>query len=234
MPLGMTTRSRGAIARLLSRLRRNERGLALVEFAYAMPLLMLLGFTGVEIANLAIANMRVSQIAMTVADNLSRAKQSVPLGLPQLREVDINDTLLGARIQGGDTLALLTNGRIIVSSLQRNAAGRQTIAWQRCKGVLNVASAYGAQGATQPTTGTGGFQGMGTGAARVQAEANSAIVFAEVTYDYQPLFGEWLLGAIRLRREAAFYVRDDRDLTQVYNPSPASTVAACNVFNSTF
>lgn len=233
MPRGMT-RSRGVIAGFLSRLRRNERGLALIEFAYSMPILMLLGFTGVEIANLAIANMRVSQIAMTVADNLSRAKQSVPLGLPQLREVDINDTLLGARIQGGDTLALLSNGRIIVSSLQRNAAGRQTIAWQRCKGVLNVTSAYGAQGTTQPTTGTGGFQGMGSGANRVQAEANSAIVFAEVVYDYEPLFGDWLLGAIRLRREAAFYVRDDRDLTQVYNPNPAATAAACNVFNSTF
>jgi Flp pilus assembly protein TadG len=63
---------------------------ALIEFAYSMPILMLLGFTGVELANLAIASMRVSQITMTVADNLSRAKQTVPLGLPQLREVDIN------------------------------------------------------------------------------------------------------------------------------------------------
>jgi Flp pilus assembly protein TadG len=233
MPRSLTRR-RGGLTRLLSRLRRNERGLALIEFAYSMPVLMLLGFTGVEIANLAIANMRVSQIAMTVADNLSRAKQSVPLGLPQLREVDINDTLLGANIQGGDSLGILSNGRIIVSSLQRNAAGRQTIAWQRCKGVLNVASAYGVQGTTQPSSGSGGFQGMGTGAARVQAEANSAIMFAEVVYDYEPLFGEWLLGAIRLRREAAFYVRDDRDLTQVYNPNPSATVSNCNVFNATF
>lgn len=233
MPRAMT-RALAGISGLLSRLRRNERGLALIEFAYSMPVLMLLGFTGVEIANLAIANMRVSQIAMTVADNLSRAKQSVPLGLPQLREVDINDTLLGARIQGGDSLNILVNGRIIVSSLQRNAAGRQTILWQRCKGTLNVASAYGPQGTTQPSSGTSGFQGMGAGAGRVQAEANSAIMFAEVVYDYEPLFGEWLLGAIRLRREAAFYVRDDRDLTQVYNPNPAATVSACNVFNSTF
>ena len=75
---------------------------------------------------------------------------------------------------------------------------------------------------------------MGTGANRVQAEANSAVIFAEVYYDYQPVFGNWLLGAMRLHREAAFYVRDDRDLTQVYNPTPAATVANCNVYNSTF
>lgn len=227
-------RARRGLRGLLARLRRDQSGLALIEFAYSLPVLMLLGFTGVEVANLAIANMRVSQIAMTVADNLSRAKQSVPLGLPQLREVDINDALLGASIQGGNTLEILVNGRIIVSSLQRNSSGRQTIAWQRCKGELNVTSAYGSQGTTQPATGPGGFQGMGTGANRVQAEANSAIMFAEVVYDYQPLFGDWLLGAIRIRREAAFYVRDDRDLTQVYNPNPAATVSACNQFTSTF
>ena len=226
--------AKGGARRLFSRLRRNESGVALIEFAYSMPILMLLGFTGVELANLAIASMRVSQITMTVADNLSRAKQTVPLGLPQLREVDINDALLGARIQGGNNLPILTNGRIIISSLQRNAAGLQTISWQRYKGLLNVSSAYGAQGATQPSTGTGGFQGMGAGSTRVQAEANSAVIFAEVSYDYQPVFGNWLLGAMRLRREAAFYVRDDRDLTAVYNPNPAATVAACNQFNTTF
>lgn len=228
--MNVRTRLRG----FARRLRHNTGGAVLIEFAYSLPLLMLLGFTGVELANLAVANARVSQIAMTVADNLSRAKQSVPLGLPQLREVDINDALLGARIQGGDTLQLLTNGRVILSSLQRNAAGRQTIAWQRCKGLLNVSSSYGAQGAVQPSSGSNGFQGMGTGTARVQTEANSAIIFAEVVYDYEPLFGQWVFGDLRLRKEAAFYVRDDRDLTAVYNPSPTATVSRCDVFNSTF
>jgi len=234
MPVMLTLRAKRRVRAFLSRLKENQSGVTIIEFAYSMPLLMTLGFTGVEVANLAIANMRVSQIAMTVADNLSRAKQSVPLGLPQLREVDVNDALLGAKIQGGDNLQILTGGRIIVSSLQRNASGLQTITWQRCKGTLSASSAYGAQGATQPSSGTNGFQGMGTGSARVQAEANSAIIFAEVVYDYKPAFGNWLLGTLRLRREAAFYVRDDRDLTQIYNPSPAATASACNVFNSTF
>src|SRR4029079_7161868 len=94
-----------------ARLDENQSGVTIIEFAYSLPILMVLGFTGVETANLAVANMRVSQFAMTVADNLSRAKQSVPLGLPQLREVDINDALLGAKIQGGDSLAILNNGR---------------------------------------------------------------------------------------------------------------------------
>jgi Flp pilus assembly protein TadG len=227
-----------SLASITRKLWKNQSGVVIVEFAYALPIFTVLGFTGVEIAHLAIANMRVSQIAMTVADNLSRAKQTVPLGDPELREVDINDALLGARIQGGDSLNILTKGRIIVSSLQRNASGKQTIAWQRCKGKLNVNSKYGPQGTTQPSSGTTGFQGMGEGTTRVQAEANSAIIFAEVTYTYEPLVASSILGTRTIRKEAAFYVRDDRKLTGGIDGTgifvPVANYAACNLLNDTF
>jgi hypothetical protein len=224
------------------RLRASQSGAVLIEFAYCLPIFMLFGVSALELVNLQVSHMRLSMITMTVADNLSRAKQSVPLGLPQLREVDINDALIGAKIQAGDSFPLLEQGRIIVSSLQVNAAGRQTVMWQRCKGVLNRNSLYGAQGATQPATGTTGFQGMGTGANRVQAEPNSAVIFAEVVYKYKPIFGGWVFGERELRKEASFYVRDDRDLVgnptaapdSVWNPSPGSAKAACNLFTSTF
>ena len=230
-------RSRQCLRRLLV---SDESGVVILEFAFTIPVFVLLSITSFELINLALAHMRASQIAMTVADNLSRAKTTVPLGLPRLREVDVNDTLLGAEIQGGNSFALLQNGRIIVSSLQQNSSGRQWIAWQRCKGELNVASAYGVQGSTQPSSGTGGFQGMGRATQRVTAPPNSAIIFTEVYYDYQPIIGEFVLGTLRIRKEAAYFVRDDRDLVGgpssngMYNPSPAATVSACNVFNSSF
>jgi Flp pilus assembly protein TadG len=219
----------------VNKLRDCESGVILVEFAYVLPLFVILSFTGIEVSALAIANMRVSQIAMTVADNMSRIAESVPLTAPQLREVDINDTLLGARIQGGTGLPLFENGRVIVSSLQQNASGRQTIKWQRCKGLLNVVSEYGVEGVTQPNApATNGFQGMGTGTSRVQAEANSAVIFVEVTYTYKPLVASSLIGPRTLKKEAAFYVRDDRDLTQLFNPNPASSVSTCNLYNTSF
>jgi Flp pilus assembly protein TadG len=224
-----------SISAKLKKLLTCESGVIIVEFAYVLPLFVILSFTGIEVSALAIANMRVSQIAMTVADNMSRIAETVPLTSPQLREVDINDTLLGARIQGGTGLPLFENGRIIVSSLQQNASGRQTILWQRCKGLMNVASAYGVQGATQPNApATTGFQGMGTGASRVQAEANSAVIFVEISYTYVPLVASSLIGPKVIKKEAAFYVRDDRDLTQIYQTTPASTPSTCNVFNTTF
>ena len=218
----------------------DQSGSAIMEFAFAVPIFVLLAVVSLEMVNLKLAKSRVSQIAMTVADNLSRAKMSVPLGLPRLREVDVNDTLIGAGAQGGTIMKMLTNGRIVVSSLQRNSAGKQTIAWQRCKGKLAITSKYGVQGATQPNTGTGGFQGMGRPNEMVKAEPNSAVIFAEVTYDYKPIIAKWLFTTVRLRDEAAFYVRDDRDLVGgtagngMYNPSPTAVVQACNLYNDTF
>lgn len=239
--LSLLTRPR---RRSLRELWRNSDAVILVEFAYALPVLMGLAFSAVELANLAITNMRISQIAMTSADNVSRALQSVRLNPVVLREVDVNDALVGARIQagggqdmsGGDVgpgrVDLFGKGRVILSSLQRDANGRQTIFWQRCKGLLRVNSAYGSQGATEGVT--PGFSGMGAGATRVQAAPASAIIFAEVTYDYEPLVGSWALGTFRIRREAAFYVRDERDLSLINNPNPRANVANCNLYNTTF
>lgn len=211
---------------------RSKDAIMLIEFAYSLPILMSLAFTSIELTNLAIANMRVSQIAMTTADNISRALQSVRLSPAVLREVDVNDALIGAKIQGGERLKILDKGRIIISSLQRDTNNRQTIFWQRCKGMLNVNSNYGGQGATQGVT--AGFTGMGATTPKVQAPAGSAIIFAEVTYDYEPLVGGWALGNFRIRREAAYYVRDDRDLTDIANPNPTATVSNCNIRNTTF
>ena len=204
-------------------------GVALTEFAYCLPIFTGLSLVGTEITNLAMVNMRVSQVAMAVADNLSRAKQSVPLGLPQLREHDINDAFIGANLQGED-LGVFVNGRIIISSLQQNASGGQWIAWQRCKGQRVVNSSYGSQGTG--ATGTS-FAGMGTGTRRVTASPGTAIIFVEFTYSYRPIVAGSILGPITLREETAFFVRDDRDLTQVYNPTPAATPSLCTSFTAT-
>lgn len=210
----------------LRRLRDESSGLAFVEFAYMLPIMMVLGLGGIELANLAVANMRVSQIALSVADNVSRVKAEIPLGLPQLREIDINDSFEGARIQGG-RLNMQAKSRVIVSSLQVNAQGGQWIAWQRCWGSKADTSDYGVQGTGAVGT---GFPGMGPPTNRIQAEAGTAIIFAEIEYDYEPialgLFWHHF-GNRTIRKEASFYVRDRRDLSQVYNPSPAAPVRSC-------
>src|SRR3546814_1196324 len=70
-----------------------------------------------------------------------------------------------------------THGRIILSSLERNADGGQQIHWQRCYGDLDVASSYGEAGDGEEGT---DFPGMGPDGAEVTAAAGAAVMFVAV------------------------------------------------------
>jgi hypothetical protein len=86
-------------------------------------------------------------------------------------------------------------------------------------------SKYGTQGTG--ITGTA-FAGMGPSGNVVAADTRAAIMFVEVYYQYQPIF--FKVGgntSPTIYRASAMYVRDDRDLTQIYNPSPVQTVNSC-------
>ncbi len=228
---------------MLVRVHTDRRGLALLEFALGLPLVLTLGLYGVETANLALANLRVSQIALNLADNASRVGLTSNLTTVQLREVDMNDVLQAARIQGA-RINLSKYGRVIVSSLEEKS-GTQRIHWQRCFGLMNVGygSTYGttlvADGtdkttATQGTdvsTGKGSDAGMGDSGAKVVAPSNSGVMFVEVNYQYQPIAPNWLTGPKRLHYIASFIVRDNRDFAQIYNPANA-TKSTCDKFTS--
>lgn len=211
-----------AVRRLAS-LRRDTRGLAYIEFAYMLPILMTLGLGGIELANMAIAHTKISQVALSLADNASRAKQEVATGLPRMRETDVNQVMRGSMLQGG-SLDIPDHGRLILTSLERNANGGQWLHWQRCVGTKPYASSYGKQG--DGKTGTA-IKGIGPAGRQVAAEDGYAIMFVEVAYDYQPIIFGKMFGPQVIKKTAAMYVRDDRDLSQIYNPSPAAPVSNC-------
>jgi len=211
----------------LRRLLRDTRAAYMVEFAGALPILLFLIFGGLEVANMAITHMRVNQIAISLADNASRLKQESVSGAPRIREYDVNQAFTAAVQQGSD-LHLKENGRMILSSLETNATGGQWIHWQRCSGAkTQYASSWGAQG----TGATGNaFQGMGPTDNKVTAEPDSAVMVAEVVYEYQPLFKTAFFGTFTMRKYAAMYVRDDRDLSGtdgISNPAPQATRSIC-------
>jgi hypothetical protein len=208
---------------LLFRLCHDVSGLALIEFAYVIPVLTAVGISGVEMTNYANTNMKISQAAMALADNMSRVGLESSLTSVQIREADVNDGLIGFQRQT-EGLNFAANGRVVLSSLERNAQGGQWIHWQRCFGSLAIAPSYGREGTG--VTGTA-FLGMGPATGRVTAPADTAVMFVEVTYTYQPLFTGFFLRNRTIRHEASFINRDPRDLAQIYNPNPAAPVANC-------
>jgi hypothetical protein len=214
-----------------ARLRTETSGLAMIEFAYSMPLLVgLVGF-GLEMTNLANANMKVSQAANALADNMSRVGLESALALTQLREADINDGFIGV-VRQTEGIALKENSRIFLSSVERNADGGQWIHWQRCFGEkTSFSSSYGVAG--DGATGTS-FQGMGPTGAKVTAPvAGSAVMFVEIIYNYRPLFTTMFIPAKQIKYHASFIVRDDRDLVGptggdgVYNPPTVAVKNSC-------
>lgn len=218
-----------SLQRFARRFARDTRGVAFIEFAYTLPWLMVLGLGGMELANYSITHMRVSQLAVSLADNASRAKEDIVAGVPRMREFDVNESFQAAQLQSG-TLDVQANGRLILTSLETNSSGGQWLHWQRCFGAKTAyKSSYGKQG--DGKTGTSNTTGMGPTGRKVKAESGYAIMFVEVAYDYQPLIFDRFLPDGEIRKTAAMYVRDDRDLDPtgegLFNPSPAATKRTC-------
>ena len=143
-------------------------------------------------------------------------------------EFDINETLVGGE-RLGESIGIFENGRVIVSSLQRNADGGQWIAWQRCRGAKNHISSYGVEG--DGATGMS-FPGMGDAANRITASNGTAVMFIEVSYTYNSITPFDFLDGNEINYTAAFNIRDNRDLTQIYQTNPAGPFADCNVFSA--
>ena len=204
----MTGRVIDRLWRRIVSIRPDESGVALVEFAFSLPVLVVLSMAGLETANLALAHMRVSQIAMLVADNAARVRSSID-------EADINEIMTGAELSS-ESLKLKANGRIFLSDLEPNGLTGsnegQYIRWQRCWGQGSFTSSYGA--ANDGKTSSSMALGMGPGTTaekKIKASSGSAVMFVEVAYNYQPLVSNTLFGAKVIRYTSAFTVRERTD-----------------------
>lgn len=227
------------------RLYHDRTGLAALEFALSAPIVLLAGCYGVELANLAIVNLRVSQIALNLADNASRVGAYSNLATQQLREVDVNDILQAARYQGA-RIGLTANGRITLSSLENVAQSYDTqpvqrIHWQRCIGVRGGATFDGqfksnvttTAGSTAEVTDKGYDLPLGisdNGSTAIMAPGGAGVMYVEINYRTTPLFGTWLTPPRMLHYVASFVVRDRRDYSQLFQPAPTATPSTCNLY----
>lgn len=221
-----------SLRRTLAALRSATSGVAMTEFALAAPLLMVAGLYGAETTWLTITHMRVNQIALKVADDASRIGDTSTLEDRKVYESDVNDLLFGSHLESG-TLGMMANGRVIISSLEvvpGSNPEQQYIHWQRCKGRLNWQSSYGNEG--DGLLG-GSFNGMGPASNKITAIPGDAVMFVEVAYNYQPLFGSVFVTNRLIQAYAAFNVRDDRDLSQLYQRSALNPDPVANCSNYT-
>ena len=238
------TNARG-LRGLLRALGECRSGLALTEFALSLPILLTLGLTGMEIAWLTLAHLRVSNIAMMTADNASRVRDSID-------ETDVNELFTGATMAGA-AMNFGPRGRIILYSIEPNAANtRQWIRWQRCTGSKVVAPSYGrplTAGGAAITNGTEiylsdrqtantvtpsspsatpTYTSMGTGSNPISAASGTAVMVVEVVYNYQPIIPNSFLSGRQIRYESAFNVRQRTN--QAITNAGGATPRNCTTF----
>ncbi|WP_238995756.1 TadE/TadG family type IV pilus assembly protein [Sphingomonas solaris] len=210
-------------------LRQDAAGVAMIEFALVLPVLILLALGGLELWNFGMANLRISQIAMTTADNAARVRN-------QISEADINELMTGAKFIGRN-IKFADNGRIILSSLEPNkltdTRKGYKIGWQRCAGKMTVVSAYGVEG--KGATDNSLQYGMGPSlinANKIKPADDTAVMYVEVNYTYQPIVaGRWI-SETTIRAERAFNVRQRVD--QVMKPGGVADadIAKCTKYTA--
>ncbi len=207
---------------LANRLRNNRSGVALLEFAFMLPIFLTMVLTGTELTNYVITRQRVSQMALHLADNSARIGSGSMLQAKTITETDINDLLTGTGLLGGE-LDIYTRGRVVITSIEPmtspNTAGLYKVGWQRCRGSRTYNSPYD----NQLLNITGGY---GPAGRQVTAPDYGSTMFVEVHYEYRPLIKTSLSPSTTMTEVASMMVRDRRDLTRIYNNENAP-VSSC-------
>ena len=233
-------------ARFAGSLRDDKSGVAFIEFAFALPVVLALGLLGLETANYAMSNLRVSNIAMLTADNAGRVRDSID-------ESDIVELFTGAKMSGSN-INFAQNGRVILTDLEPTTtpAGKQWVRWQRCDGALSYTGTNAAlrplnAAGTAITNGTEIYNSdrqttssspsseakatmtsFGTGTNVISANTGTAVMVVEVAYNYQPIIPNSFLEGRRITYTSAFNVRQrtDQTLRNINRITPKS----CNLF----
>lgn len=148
---------------------RDRRGIAAVEFALILPLMLLLYFGMVELSQGIIVDRKVKMTARTVADLVSQVSTINNSGI---------DAALGA------STAILApysaaNAKVIVSGVSIDNNGNAKVVWSRAN------------------KNTGHGTGDSVTVPNALKTPNTFLVLGEATYDYTPVVG-YVTGPLKL------------------------------------
>jgi Flp pilus assembly protein TadG len=171
-------------------LARDVRGMALVEFAYTLPLFIGFGLVGLEFTNVVLAHQKTERIAATLAD-LVAANQVPP-----------NERQIGDMFEAVPEIArpfgFGAEGNVVITAvigLEDPSEGgvRNKVAWQRCLRRGSYQSRIGRQwsGSTDildgPSVNLPGALAL---------DQNQMVIVAEVFFPYRPVMGAALVEGI--------------------------------------
>lgn len=171
---------------------KDERGVAAVEFALVLPLLLALYLGSVEVSRLYTADQKVATLASAMADLVARHKDTIALST-------LNDYFAAATTV---MQPLNTTGLGQVVSLVRIASdGKATVVWSRATG----------SGAARDDNSPFPLDAS-TRISQLARNATGYLVAAEVQYPYVPLANYIISNTIQLRHTEYFLPRFEDEI----------------------
>jgi hypothetical protein len=209
-----------ALIQQLRALARDVRGMALVEFAYTLPLFIGFGLVGLEFTNVVLAHQKTERIAATLAD-LVAANQVPP-----------NERQIGDMFEAVPEIArpfgFGAEGNVVITAvigLEDASEGglRNKVAWQRCLRRGSHKSRIGRQWNGSIDIIDGPSVNLPGGLALQQ---NQMVIVAEVFFPYRPVMGAALVEGILPDNNTFTEVSTFRTRGQaIMNVTPVSGVA---------
>ncbi|MBI1404031.1 MAG: hypothetical protein GC147_12565 [Porphyrobacter sp.] len=178
------------LSALLARLRRDRRGLAMIEFAYALPVFLGFGLVGLEFTNVVLARQKTERIAATLADQV--AGNQVP---PNERQIG---DLFAAVPQIAQPFGFGAEGNVAITAVvgivdPAEDAVRNKIAWQRCLRSGAHPSSIGRQWTGSPDIAEGPSVSLPDD---LQLGQNQMVIVAEVFFPYRPVIARGFVAGI--------------------------------------
>lgn len=174
-----------------SRLRSDTRGLAAVEFAVIVPMMLVLFFGLIEISNGVAADRKVTLTARALSDLISQAVT--------VTDTDINESFAASK--GVMTPFDASTIKSVVSEVKIDASGNATIAWSKAN-----------------ANGTKRVTGSAVTIPSSLAVPNTFLIWSEVSYTYKPSVG-WVVGSAGIPLSEQFFTRPRQSNCVLYNQS---------------
>jgi TadE-like protein len=164
------------------RLLRCRSGNIAVEFALALPVLIMLMLAGAELARFVILHQKMDRVATTISDLVSRAET--------INESELQDIFTAAS-EVAFPFDLTDLGVVIVSSVTNPTGAGPIVAWQRSGG-----------GSYSGTSQIGAEGGDATLSGEFEVREGETAIISEVYFDFAPFLSELIVAPQVIYRTA--------------------------------
>lgn len=173
-------RNRVALRRLTRRLAKNRRGVALVEFAFVLPVMLAIYAGVVELGQGVMIDRKITDLTRALGDLTAQSRSTV-----------VSDDEMNNIFSAADTIMMpftTVKPGMVVTSVVIDGAGKATVCWSSQKNGIAL--------------------GKGTPVAlpAAMSVANTSVIMATASYEFEPTIGYVLTGKINIAG-GPFYMR---------------------------